>query len=102
MFAIVEVASRQHKVKEGDTLEIPQVKKKKEITIDKVLMTISGKDVNIGTPHVKGAKVVCDVLEDVKGKKTYSFKFKRRKSYHRMIGHRDTFTRIKVKEVKVA
>jgi len=102
MHAIVEVASRQHKVKEGDTLDIPQVKKKKEVSLDKVLMTIAGKDINIGTPYLKGAKVICDVIGDVKGKKVISFKFKRRKSYQKTIGHRDTFTKIKVKEIKVA
>ncbi|NQT96066.1 MAG: 50S ribosomal protein L21 [Candidatus Omnitrophica bacterium] len=100
MFAIVEVASRQHKITAGDTLDIPRIEKKKEVLLDKVLMTISGKDVNIGTPYVKGVKVVCDIVGDIKGEKKYSFKFKKRKSYHRNIGHRDLLTRVKVKEVK--
>ena len=100
MFAIVEVGSKQEKVSVGDVLEIPRIDKKKSITFDKILLTGSGKDITIGTPYVKDAKVVCDILGDMKGEKKISFKFKRRKSYHRKIGHRDMLTKIKVKEIK--
>lgn len=102
MFAIIEVASRQYRVAAGDTLDIPRTTRKKEISLDKVLMTVSGKDVNIGTPYLKDAKVVCDIVGDKKGKKKLAFKFKRKKSYHRNIGHRDLLTQVKVKEIKTA
>lgn len=99
MFAIVEVGSRQYKLSAGDTLDIPRILKKKEMTLDKVLMTLSGKDIQIGTPYLKGAKVVCDVIGDIKGRKVISFKFKKKKSYHRKLGHRDLLTQVKVKEI---
>lgn len=102
MFAIVEVGARQEKVSAGDTLNIPRTTRKKEIVLDKVLMTVSGKEINIGTPYLKGAKVVCDIIGDIKGEKKIAFKFKRRKSYHRKIGHRDLLTNVKVKEIKEA
>ncbi|NQT90276.1 MAG: 50S ribosomal protein L21 [Candidatus Omnitrophica bacterium] len=102
MIAIIEVASKQFKLKEGDTFEIPRTKHKKEISFDKVLLLMSGKDVTIGTPHIKGAKVVCDVIGDTKGEKKIAFKFKKRKSYHRKIGHRDQLTKVKVKDIKTA
>ena len=100
MFAIVEVGSKQHKVKVGDTINIPRTTKKKELTLDKVLLTGEGKDITIGTPYVKGIKVICDILGDTKGPKVIACKFKRRKSYHRKVGHRDQFTQVKVKEIK--
>ena len=99
MFAIVEVASKQYKVEEGDVIEIPRTSHKKSLSLDKVLLTSSGKDVNIGTPYLKDTKVLCDVLADTKGEKVIAFKFKRRRSYHRKIGHRDLLTRIRVKEI---
>ncbi|MFC1806843.1 50S ribosomal protein L21 [Candidatus Omnitrophota bacterium] len=101
MFAIIELASKQYEVKVGDVFDIPRIDKKKEFSVDKVLVTSSGKDVNIGTPYVKNAKVVCDIVGELKGEKKIAFKFKRRKSYHRKIGHRDMLTRIKVKDIKV-
>lgn len=101
MFAIVEVGSRQYRLGVGDTVEIPRTSRKKEITLDKVLLAVSGKEVNIGTPYIKGARVVCDVISDNKGRKKIAFKFKRKKSYHRKIGHRDLLTRVRVKEIKI-
>ena len=101
MFAIVEVGAGQAKVKVGDVVDIPRTTKKKEISLDKVLLISSGKDLTIGTPYVKNAKVLCDIIGDTKGKKTISFKFKRRKSYKRKIGHRTLLTQVKVKEIKV-
>jgi large subunit ribosomal protein L21 len=100
MYAIIKVGARQEKVKVGDTFDMSRTTKKKEVSFDKVLMTISGKDAVIGTPYIKGMKVVCDVIADKKGKKKIAFKFKRRKSYKRKIGHRDLLTTVKVKEIK--
>ena len=102
MFAIVEVASKQEKVSVGDILDIPRTTKKKEMALDKVLVLSAGKDIAIGTPYVKGAKVLCDVIGDKKGEKKIAYKFKRRKSYHKKIGYRDLLTQVKVKEIKPA
>lgn len=102
MFAIVEVGSRQERVKVGDVLNIPRTTKKKEITLDKVLLTVAGKDIEIGTPYLKGVKVVCDIISHKKGEKKIAYKYKRRKSYHRKVGHRDLLTQVKVKEIKAA
>jgi large subunit ribosomal protein L21 len=102
MFAIIEVGARQEKVKVGDVLDMPRTSKKKEISIDKVLMIISGKDIEIGSPYIKGAKVICDIIADKKGEKKIAYKYKRRKSYHRKVGHRDLLTQVKVKEIKTA
>ncbi len=100
MYAFIKVGARQEKVKVGDTFDMPRTTKKKEVSFDKVLMTVSGKDAVIGTPYIKGMKVTCDVIADKKGKKVIAFKFKRRKSYKRKIGHRDLLTTVKVKEIK--
>ena len=48
---------------------------------------------------VSGAKVKVSVVEDLRGKKIYSFKKKRRKGYRRKIGHRQDLTKIKVEEI---
>ena len=99
MFAIAKVASKQYKVSAGDVIDIPRVSNKKSISFEKVLMTISGEDINIGTPYIKDAKVVCDVIGDVKGEKKIAYKFKHRSCYHLKKGHRDLLTRVKVKEI---
>ncbi len=102
MFAIIEVGAKQEKVKAGDIFDMPRTVKKKEVIFDKVLMTIAGTEVVVGTPHLKGAKVICDIIADKKGEKKTAVKFKRRKSYKRKTGHRDLLTTVKVKEIKPA
>jgi len=101
MFAIIEVGPGQQKVKKGDIFDIPRTSKRKEISIDKVLMTISSDEVNVGLPYIRGAKVICDIISDKKGEKKIAYKYKRRKSYHRKVGHRDLLTQVKVKEIKL-
>jgi large subunit ribosomal protein L21 len=99
MFAIVEVASKQHRVAVGDILDVPRLTSKKGISFDKVLMAGSGKEITVGTPYIKGAKVVCDIISDIKGEKKIAYKFYRRKGYHRKVGHRDLLTRVKIKDI---
>lgn len=99
MFAIVEIGSRQYKVIKDEILCIPRVPKKKEVSLNKVLTIVDGKDITIGAPYIKGAKIECENLGDAKGPKRIAFKFRRRKSSQRTIGHRDLLTRVRVKEI---
>ena len=99
MFAIAEVGSKQYTVVKDEIFYIPRVPKKKEISLSKVLLIADGKDVKIGAPYIKGAKVVCDILGDAKGSKRIAFKFRKRKSSQKKIGHRELLSKVRVKEV---
>jgi len=101
MYAIIEVGAKQYNVKQGDTIEVEKQKspENKEITIDKVLLVSDNDSIKIGTPYLKKATVSAIVLEETKGKKTISFKYRRRKSSHWKKGHRQQLTRIKIKEI---
>lgn len=99
MFAIAEVGSKQYKVIKDEILCIPRVSKKKEISLNNVLLIADGKDIKIGTPHIKGAKVVCEILGDAKGPKRIAFKFRKRKKSQKKIGHRDLLTKVKIKDI---
>jgi len=61
---------------------------------------VDGK-VSVGSPTVTGATVVADVVEHKRGEKKLTFKMKRRKGYHKSIGHRQELTVVKVKEIQV-
>jgi large subunit ribosomal protein L21 len=41
------------------------------------------------------------VVEQRKDKKVIAFKFRRRKGYHRTVGHRRKLTRVKIKSINV-
>jgi large subunit ribosomal protein L21 len=57
--------------------------------------------VSVGAPTVSNAAVVADVVEHIRDKKKVTFKMKRRKGYHKTIGHRQPLTVVKIKEIKL-
>jgi large subunit ribosomal protein L21 len=76
------------------------VKAGQPVTFDRVLLVNRDGKVSVGAPTVSGASVVADVVEHKRGEKTLTFKMKRRKGYHKSIGHRQELTVVKIKEIK--
>ena len=102
MYAIVETGSKQYKVAKNDTIEVEKLglKKAKEVKLDKVLFISDKKDATIGSPYIKGAHVVCDLLGEKRARKVISFKYRRRHaSSKKKIGHRQNYVTLKVKEI---
>ena len=102
-YAIIRTGGRQFRVAEGDTLDVDllDVEPGKTATFGDVLLFADGKDLTHGNPLVSGAKVTAEVLEQRKDEKVVAFKYKRRKGYHRTVGHRRKLTRIKIKTIDV-
>ena len=102
-YAIIKTGGRQFRVAEGDTIDVDllDVDPGKTATFGEVLMFADGEDVTHGSPLISGAKVTAEVLEQRKDKKVIAFKFKRRKGYHRTVGHRRKLTRVKIKSISV-
>ena len=102
-YAIIKTGGRQFRVAEGDTIDVDllDVDAGKTATFGDVLMFADGKDVTHGNPVVSGAKVTAEVLEQRKDKKVIAFKYKRRKGYHRTVGHRRKLTRVKIKSISM-
>ncbi len=98
MYAIVEIAGKQYKVSQDDTLYIPRQSADTSSTLsfDKVLLVADGENVSVGTPTVEGASVDATVLDHLKADKVLVFKKKRRKGYKVKRGHRQPYTQIKV------
>ncbi len=86
----------------GDTLEIErlEVEAGKPVTFDRVLLVNNDGNLSVGTPTVSGATVEADVVEHIRGEKKLTFKMKRRKGYHKSIGHRQELTVVKIKDIK--
>ena len=98
MYAVLETGSKQYRVAAGDTLEIERLETEagKPFTFDRVLLVNNDGKLSVGTPTVDGAKVVADVVAHKRGEKKLTFKMKRRKGYHKTIGHRQELTVIKI------
>ena len=102
MYAVLETGGKQYRVSAGDTLEIERVAAEagQPFTFDRVLLVNNDGRVTIGAPTVAQASVVADVVEHRRGPKKIAFKMKRRKGYHRTVGHRQELTVVKIKEIK--
>jgi len=104
MYAIVEIQGQQFKAEANKFLYVHYLGEGaangSTIEFDRVLLAETDGAVKVGAPTVEGAKVVCEVLENlVKGDKVIVFKKKRRKGYRRKNGHRQCFSKVLVKEV---
>lgn len=102
MYAIIETGGKQYRVCAGDTFEVERLpaEEGKTFTFDRVLFwNHEGKN-KVGSPSIAQAGVVADVVKHIRGVKTVAFKMKRRKGYHRKVGHRQELTVVKIKEIK--
>jgi large subunit ribosomal protein L21 len=107
MYAVINFAGHQYKVKEGDKLVVDSfmdVKEGEMITVKEVLLTFSEdeKDVNLGQPFVAGSNVELKVLAQRLGDKVRVFKMKAKKRYMRNLGHRQDETILEVTKIKAA
>src|SRR5712675_1738942 len=102
MYAVLETGSKQYRVSAGDTVEVERlaVEAGQPFTFDRVLMVNNDGKVTVGSPTVASASVVADVVAHKRGEKKIAFKMKRRKGYHRTVGHRQELTVVKIKEIR--
>lgn len=103
MYAVLETGGKQYRVAPGDLLEVDRLETEagKPVTFDRVLFVANEDKFSVGAPTVANASIVADIVEHIRGEKKVAFKMKRRKGYHRTVGHRQELTRIKISEIKV-
>jgi len=101
MYAIVEMQGQQFKAEAGKKLFVHRLEAEEgaQVEFEKVLLIDNEGAVTVGAPTVEGAKVVCEVVTDVRGKKVLVFHKRRRKGYKKLNGHRQDFTQVLVKEI---
>lgn len=101
LYAIVQTGGKQYSVRPGDTIEVERLDAPVggEIELTEVLALVREGKVEIGSPTVAGAKVVAEVAAQDRDAKTVVFKFKRKTRYQRMLGHRQPFARLVIKEI---
>jgi large subunit ribosomal protein L21 len=103
MFAVVEIKGRQYKVSPKDKVEVDLMEDEpgKTVKFKKVmLVSDSEKTAKIGEPYLAGASVDAKVLEHFKGEKIRVFKFTAKKRYAKTQGHRQTYTRLEITDIK--
>jgi len=102
MYAIFESGSKQYRATSGDTIDIEKVDAPigETVELTNVLMIVDGDRIDVGTPTIKDAAIVCHVVGYVKGEKIHVFKSKKRKGYRRKTGHRQQYVRLHIDEIR--
>ncbi|MBS1772770.1 MAG: 50S ribosomal protein L21 [Bacteroidetes bacterium] len=98
MFAIVNIAGQQFKVKKDDELFVHRLEGNSgdKVEFSEVLMT---SDNNGNVKFSGSAKVKAEIMDHLKGDKVIVFKKKRRKGYQKSNGHRQYLTKIKISDI---
>ena len=102
MYAIVSSGGRQYRVEPGQRLDVEKLPAEagSEVTLDQVLLIGDGETITVGQPTVSGARVLADVVGEVKGRKIIVFKYKNKVRYRRKTGHRQRYLRLQIKEIQ--
>lgn len=102
MYAIVSDGGRQYRVEEGQELDLDyrDVAKGSELVLDQVMAISGDGGLKLGQPSVAGARVTAEVLGINQGEKLVIQKFRRRKNSRRRTGHRQMFTRVRIRKIE--
>ena len=95
MHAIIETGGKQYRVAPGDTIRVEKLAGDVGSEIE-LAAKASFKD---GGELVSGGTVKGTIVGNGRGAKVLVFKFKRKKQYKKTIGHRQSFTEVKVGEI---
>ena len=101
-FAVIQTGGKQYKVKASDILKIEKIKNSKpesKIEFNEILAYGDDKNLEIGSPLVKGAKVEAELLKNSKNRTILIFKKRRRQNSRRKNGHRQQYSLIKIKKI---
>lgn len=102
-YAVIGTGGKQYVVSEGDIIKIEkldgEIKKGDKVTFSDVLLIDDGKEIKIGTPTIKSAKVEGELLESARDKKLTVIKYKSKSRYFVKRGHRQHFMKVKITKI---
>ena len=103
MYAIIKASGKQVRAEKGATLQIDRQggKEGEKVEFGDVVLLHDGKAARVGTPLVKGAKVLGEIVKNFRGDKIRVFKYRRREGYHRTRGHRSELSLVKITDIVV-
>lgn len=99
MYAITEIAGHQYRVEKGDIVDVQKLEAEVGKKVEFDVLFVGGKGAKVGTPTVKGAKVVAEVIRQARSRKIIVLKRKPGK-YTKKNGHRQHYTALKITDIK--
>ncbi|MDR1213818.1 MAG: 50S ribosomal protein L21 [Propionibacteriaceae bacterium] len=101
MYAVVRSGGRQHKVAEGDIVEIDKVDAEVGAVLQLTpILLVDGETVTADGAKLSEVSVTAEVLAETKGPKIRIIKFKNKSGYKKRQGHRQRYTQVKITGIK--
>jgi len=103
LFAIAETSGRQFLFKVNKYYDLDRInaKEKEKITLNNILLIKDNKNISVGKPYIKNAKVELEVMSHLRDKKIIVYKMRPKKKTRRKMGHRQELTRVMVKSITI-
>jgi len=100
MYAIVATGGKQIKVAAGDVVVVEKLDAEvgSSVTFD-VIFLADDDQIVVDPSELASATVTGEVVEQFKGEKAIIFKFKKRKGYKRLKGHRQNLTKVRITDI---
>jgi large subunit ribosomal protein L21 len=99
MFAVVQIAGSQFRVRKDQTLYVPRVEGNAGDHLEFSDVLLSSADGKFATGKDVKSVVKVEILGQVQGDKVISFKMNRRKGFRKKHGHRTHYTKIRVTDI---
>ena len=100
--AVIQTGSKQYLVQEGETLTVELLKAEtgKKVSFEPLLV-IDEANVTVGTPVAAGHSVTAEVVDmDKQADKVTAIRYKAKKRVHKVHGHRQHQTVLKITTIK--
>ena len=103
MFAVISSGGKQYKVTKDTVLSVNKINgdSGERVTVNDVLLASDGKELSLGNPNIKDAKVNFEIIKQERDRKILIFKKQRRKNFRRKNGHKQDITFLKVMDIVV-
>ncbi|MEI7510959.1 MAG: 50S ribosomal protein L21 [Candidatus Peregrinibacteria bacterium] len=100
-FVIFETGGKQYRVSAGDTVRIESLPEQvgETVTFPYVVLSSDETHVELGTPFLEGASVEAMILDEGRGEKIRVVKKNAKKRYHKVQGHRQNYTEVKIVKI---
>ncbi len=102
MFAIVRTGGKQYRVMPGQTIVVERLPQEvgQQIVLAEVLLVSTADGVRLGSPLVEGARVRARILAHGRGPQIDVFRYKPKKRYRRLNGHRQEQTHLLIEGIE--
>lgn len=100
-YAVIRTGGKQYRVAEGQSLRIEKIDGEagSEVQFKDVVMANGEAGVVVDPAKLGSMKVTAKIVRQGRGRKVHTLRYTRRKGFQKRIGHRQSFTEIRIQSI---